>query len=155
PCSRLTRPLVWSMVTARPTSLEAVSASPVQRRCHVNLCELFMHHLQTVLLDTDRRPEYRGHPNILHGQCYVAAEVMYHWMPWYFHIHTMRVGGTVHWFLRSRTGKVYDPTAGQFDGPLDYSQGVRRGFLTKQPSKRAQAVMQRMTEQWQIGFGSR
>lgn len=110
----------------------------------MTLAEIFMAKLQQALREEDRLPKYRGHPNILRGQCYVAAEVLYHWNTGLFKSYSMRVGDEVHWFLRSRSGKVYDPTAGQFSEPLDYSKGVGRGFLTNQPSKRAQRVMERM-----------
>ncbi len=87
-------------------------------------------------------PRYRGaHP--LAGHCYVASEALYHagareagYRP-----RSMRVGAVVHWFLADRSGRILDPTAAQFPEPLDYTQGRGRGFLTREPSRRARVVL--------------
>src|SRR6185312_14316546 len=106
------------------------------------------------------------------GNCYVTCEALYHLLggkaaglvP-----HTLRHEGAVHWYLEHRqefyVGGLYkgvgfdadhgpvrrstiiDPTASQFKTPPDYSKGRARGFLTKQPSKRARALMERLV--WQ------
>ena len=53
--------------------------------------------------------------------------------------------GDQHWYLRhAKTGQILDPTASQFRTPVPYDQGRGRGFLTKQPSKRAQEVINRV-----------
>lgn len=96
------------------------------------------------------KPEYRAkveagaHP--LTGHCYVASEVAYHllggpsseWRP-----RTVRHEGEVHWFLRHRgTGDILDLTADQFQTKPPYEHARRGGgFLTLDPSKRANAVM--------------
>jgi hypothetical protein len=54
--------------------------------------------------------------------------------------------GVVHWYLLG-PGGVVDLTAGQFDTPVPYEHGRGRGFLTKQPSKRAQKLMERSCTQ--------
>jgi len=56
----------------------------------------------------------------------------------------MRNGGT-HWFLR-RYDKVIDPTVRQFKRTPLYSRGHGCGFLTRQPSKRAQIIIDRIME---------
>lgn len=96
------------------------------------------------------------------GNCYVTCEALYHLMggraaglvP-----HTVRHEGDVHWFLVKKINPfhngpawtkphvIIDPTAQQFKTPPPYHKGAGRGFLTKQPSKRARALMEQML--WQ------
>lgn len=85
------------------------------------------------------------HPHA--GHCYAATEALYHalgaegsgWRPV-----NIQWEGSQHWFLQhKKTGKVLDPTAGQFSKPVPYEHGRARGFLTKHPSKRAQEIMKR------------
>lgn len=87
------------------------------------------------------------------GNCYVTCEALYHllggkkagWVP-----HTVRHEGDVHWYLVLRSyypDVIVDPTAKQFKTRPDYTRGRGRGFLTKQPSKRARALMQQLV--WQ------
>jgi hypothetical protein len=107
--------------------------------------------LQQVLPESDdlRRKPYQGDPNVHVGHCYVASEALFHllggraagWVPQF-----IRHEGQPHWFLRhGHTGEIADPTAKQFKTPVPYEQGVGKGFLTKVPSKRAQALIDRMT----------
>lgn len=96
----------------------------------------------------------RPHP--LAGHCYVAAEVLYHrlggkeagWTPATLSHETFPEGlaaGESHWFLRHESGIIADPTAAQFgDQEIPYEKGRGIGFLTKEPSRRAQIVMERM-----------
>jgi len=79
------------------------------------------------------------------GNCYVASEALYHllggkaagWTPM-----SVRTPGDVHWFLKHASGRILDPTAAQFRGKLpDYAAARGRGFLTRQPSRRAAALM--------------
>jgi len=89
------------------------------------------------------------------GCCYVASEALYHlWgkengytpmcVPYIIEAHAF---GT-HWFLEHRpSGLQVDITADQFDPKVtrtvpDYKAARPKGFLTKQPSKRAQRVIQ-------------
>lgn len=85
------------------------------------------------------------------GNCYVASEAAYHllggkaegWVP-------MRVNheNSVHWYLENRiTNQRIDLTASQFKTPIPYEKAVGCGFLTKQPSKRAAALMKSLV--WQ------
>ena len=84
------------------------------------------------------------------GNCYVTCESLYHliggkaagWTPC-----SLRHEGDTHWFLRHESGIVLDPTVSQFKTTPDYTLGRGRGFLTKQPSKRASALMQTLV--WQ------
>jgi len=81
------------------------------------------------------------------GHCYVASEVAYTllggkaqgWKPM-----QMRHRGTSHWFLQHSSGQIFDPTVEQFSITPDYSKARGRGFLTSQPSRRAQILIQRI-----------
>lgn len=95
----------------------------------------------------DIKPLYRRENRPTAGACYVASEAIYHLaggreaglVP-------MRVKheGVSHWWLRDADGNVIDPTADQFDEPVPYTEGKAGGFLTKEPSKRALALMGRI-----------
>jgi 8-oxo-dGTP pyrophosphatase MutT (NUDIX family) len=104
--------------------------------------------VQAVLTDDLRGPRYKGNPNSLAGHCYVASEALYHmlggkatgWKPMFIN----HEGGP-HWFIQHEaTGQVLDPTAAQFETSVPYRQAVGKGFLTAQPSKRAQIVIDRV-----------
>lgn len=104
--------------------------------------------VRTALVESDdlRKPRWRGCNNPYAGHCYVASEAVYHMVgatksglvPASVRIDT----DTVHWFLRSKFG-IVDPTADQFDQPVDYQSGRNRGFLTNVPSARARTLMKR------------
>jgi hypothetical protein len=80
----------------------------------------------------------------MRGNCYVTSEALYHllggraagWKPM-----TMRHEGDTHWFLRHDSGTIVDATASQFKQLPDYTKARGCGFLTRQPSKRAAALM--------------
>lgn len=103
------------------------------------------------LRDECLRPQYKGQRNLLTGFCYTASEAIYHlsedlMLPW-----CSRYGPhshQTHWYLTvAETGELVDVTGSQFsdmDSYALYDAGVRKGFLTKQPSKRAKAVLDRI-----------
>jgi 8-oxo-dGTP pyrophosphatase MutT (NUDIX family)/GNAT superfamily N-acetyltransferase len=100
------------------------------------------------LSDDIRKPQYQGSDNCLAGHCYVASETLYHmlggkesgWVP----MNIQHEGGP-HWYLKHKhSGVILDPTASQFKTPVPYENGRGRGFLTKQPSKRSQIVLDRI-----------
>ncbi len=103
--------------------------------------------LVSCLTDDLRRPPWRGNPNPLAGHCYVASEALYHILgqvdlkPMF-----LRHLGCPHWFLLRKDGVVIDVTAKQFKTVPDYSKAVGKGFLTKQPSRRARFVIKRFYE---------
>lgn len=78
------------------------------------------------------------------GNCYVTCEALYHlmggkdsgWKPM-----NMRHENDSHWFLRHESGIILDPTAKQFKNVPDYSKARGRGFMTRQPSRRARKLM--------------
>jgi hypothetical protein len=93
------------------------------------------------------------------GNCYVTCEALYHllggkaagWTPM-----VMRHEGDTHWFLAKVKRfrglsepilDVLDPTVSQFRKRPDYRKARGCGFLTKQPSKRARELMQRLVYQ--------
>lgn len=86
----------------------------------------------------------------MRGNCYVTSEAVYHllggkaggWKP--MRIYHER---TTHWFLKHESGLILDLTWGQFKRMPKYEKAVGSGFLTKQPSKRARELIQRLV--WQ------
>jgi hypothetical protein len=101
---------------------------------------------------------YNKHP--LAGMCYVASEVYYHLSP--KNLKPMRIkmpDDTTHWFLQELsalgnpigyidlTEDQYsdcDDTMRDFLTEMRVLSGKRTAFLTKQPSKRAQLVIDRV-----------
>lgn len=86
----------------------------------------------------DRKP--------LAGYCYVVSETLYHtWGKQNGYQPTqIEWEGVSHWYLSDMTGDVIDLTSSQFDTTPDYPLGKRRGFLTKEPSKRSQTLISRL-----------
>lgn len=85
------------------------------------------------------------------GNCYVATEAAYHilggkrsgWKPM-----VTRTTTDTHWFLRHKTGLILDLSRKQFRGQLpDYTKAKGCGFLTRKPSKRAAALIEKLTYQ--------
>lgn len=94
------------------------------------------------------RWKQQAHP--LQGYCYVAAEALYHllgdeWKPVYARYEDEK-GRATHWWLENRTTKqIADPTREQFEpNQPPYDKGVGCAFLTQQPSRRAQIILDRI-----------
>lgn len=88
------------------------------------------------------------HP--LAGHCYVASEAAHHLLK-RIGVHSTPMQATVdgisHWWLRLDDGSVLDITSDQFDDPAPfYKVGKGKGFLTKKPSKRAQILIDRVSQ---------
>lgn len=93
------------------------------------------------------------------GHCYAASEAIYHmvggaeagWKPMVLSHEDFPDGlekGESHWFLQDDHGNIVDPTADQFKGlDIPYDAAIGKGFLTKQPSKRAAEIIKRVEEQ--------
>lgn len=92
----------------------------------------------------------------LRGNCYVAAEALYHilggkeagWTPM-----VARTDTDTHWWIQ-KGGFRLDPSRRQFNRRGKYwlennvyPKGRGCGFLTKKPSKRARELMKRLTYQ--------
>jgi hypothetical protein len=101
------------------------------------------------LSDDLRQPRYRGDPNPMRGHCYVATEALYHLIggaksgakPM-----NVKHEGDQHWFLRLQDGRIVDVTASQFESPVPYALARGRGFLTREPSRRALEVIRRVSQ---------
>jgi len=78
----------------------------------------------------------------MRGLCYVLSEAFLHMHPQFnLKPHRLSYHGVNHWWLETSSGRVVDLTASQYKRPFPYHRGIGCGFLTKSPSKRAQAVM--------------
>jgi len=101
------------------------------------------------LSDELRKRKYQGNPNRITGHCYVASEALYHLLGGNrqgYAPHFVRHEGEPHWYLEAPGGKRIDLTASQFTTPVPYDLGRGKGFLTRQPSKRAQIVIDRVLD---------
>ena len=99
------------------------------------------------LSDDLRRPPWRDHANPLAGHCYVASESYFHLVgrEQGFRPAFVRHEGQPHWFLmQGNHNAVIDLTGEQFLTCPPYRDGVYKGFLTLQPSKRAMTLMDRV-----------
>jgi hypothetical protein len=109
----------------------------IQNNLTENLLSPKFKKMLRVMTGTEENRKYFGH-------CYVSCEAFYHiagkglgYKP-----HYIRMGVFNHWFLRRiKDGTILDITEKQFSYTPDYSKGIRCGFLTKKPSKRAQKLM--------------
>lgn len=102
--------------------------------------------VSAVLSDDLRLSKYRGDANRFKGHCYVASEALYHLAGGasaYLRPMNIKHEDDQHWFLASPGGPI-DVTAAQFKTPVPYGEARGRGFLTKQPSKRAAEVIRRV-----------
>lgn len=81
------------------------------------------------------------------GHCYVASEAFYHLFgkEYGYKPCQMKHEGVSHWFLK-QGASIVDITANQFATKPNYwSKAARgRGFLTKQPSKRAKILIEKV-----------
>lgn len=122
-------------------------------QCSDDVGHLGRHHNAITGAAWDDEPDPEPEPEPQRGNCYVAAEALWHILggrfgPW--DVYRLKLeSGETHWFLRhNEAGIVVDPSRAQFPDKLPpYWDGVRAGFLTKQPSKRAQKLMDILT--WQ------
>lgn len=103
--------------------------------------------VQSVLVEEGgslRKAQWSGRENLLAGHCYVASEAVYHLLGGAavgLKPVNLKHEGSPHWYLVTASGDVIDPTESQFACPVPHGLGRGKGFLTKQPSKRAQTLM--------------
>jgi hypothetical protein len=94
------------------------------------------------------KPEWRSDdPNPVAGHCYLASEVCFHMVGGKeagFKSMFIRHEGGPHWWIKGPKGEILDVTVSQFETPVPYEQSRGKGFLTRQPSKRAITLMQRV-----------
>lgn len=104
--------------------------------------------IRAALSDDLRSSRYRGIACSTAGHCYVASEAAYHALGGPasgFTPQFVRHEGEPHWYLKhDATGLIVDLTADQFATPVPYAQGRGKGFLTKEPSKRARVILERI-----------
>lgn len=107
-------------------------------------------HLTPDLLKPRFRRKAEGqHPTF--GHCYVAAEALYHLLggreAGLKAVRGRDDQGIVHWWLEDAEGAILDPTAEQYTSKglsPPYERGRAAGFLTREPSKRARVLMDRV-----------
>lgn len=91
------------------------------------------------------KAQYRGGPTASAGHCYAASESLYHALGGKasgFVPANVKAFGASHWFLRCPDGSALDPTWDQFPGMAPYAEAKGCGFLTREPSARARAMME-------------
>lgn len=111
--------------------------------------ETITNRVQTFLSGNDslRKSEYKGATGLT-GHCYVASESIFHLTGGYGRWYVCRLSheGETHWFLEDKqTGEIVDPTVDQFNTDPDYAERTRTGFMTKEPSNRAEAVIKEVS----------
>ncbi len=101
------------------------------------------------------KPKYRTGNlagNSAYGHCYAASEACFYLLggrssPWRPR-HGRDPNGIVHWWLVNiGSGDILDPTADQYkavDAGPPYNVARSGGFLTKEPSRRAVEIMDRV-----------
>lgn len=133
----------WAKSTPKTSPSDAVTTYVCSDSSRRSLVES----VRSCLSEDLRKKEYRNHPNPVAGHCYVASEALYHrlggksagWTP-----QSIQHEGGPHWYLKNSDGRLIDPTADQFETPVPYQLGKGCGFLTRQPSKRAQQVLDQL-----------
>jgi hypothetical protein len=86
---------------------------------------------------------YQRNPrNVYEGYCYVATEALRHFLGDAYRPMHMTYCDGPHWFLRGPSGEVLDPTADQFEDTPPYASARGKGLLTREPSKRGQALIE-------------
>lgn len=113
------------------------------------LRDIIRNNLSNDLLDKKHRLMKANNPNLppTFGHCYVVSEAVYYllggkksgWTP-----HHINHVGRSHWFLKHASGAILDFTASQFHTPINYADGRGKGFMTKEPSKRAKELLTRI-----------
>lgn len=101
--------------------------------------------IQSYLTEDLLKPQYRNTGIPFFGHCYVACEAIYHLTGCTLKpVRAKDDTGIVHWWLVDGFGNIIDPTKEQYEFvgiKPPYEKGRGGGFLTKNPSKRAQKVI--------------
>jgi hypothetical protein len=99
------------------------------------------------------KKEYREEniENPMYGHCYAASEALYHLAKGsgFKPCRGRDERGIVHWWLVDDQGNILDPTAEQYTSKgrtPPYAKGKKAGFLTLEPSKRAETIMRRIAK---------
>jgi hypothetical protein len=113
--------------------------------------------LSTDLLNPQYLKKLKKDDDISCGQCYAASEAAFHmygkengFKSYVLNSKTFPEEldkGETHWFLKNKEGEIIDPTAEQFgDTTIPYDKGRGTGFLTKNPSKASQQIIDRVNQ---------
>lgn len=108
--------------------------------------------IKSVLTPDLLKPKYKAAnaSNPMFGHCYAASEAAFYLFAkadGYFPVRGRDCRGVCHWWLENAEGERLDITADQYfsQGEVPpYWNGKRGGFLTKEPSKRARKIMERV-----------
>jgi hypothetical protein len=108
--------------------------------------------IQAVLTTDLLKKEYRiANAPPFYGHCYIASEALWHLTGKQLDVYNAKdENGVVHWWLQDGI-RIVDPTLAQYAGRSPpYAKGRRAAFLSNgkmhgRPSKRAQAVINRLT----------
>lgn len=115
---------------------------------NAKLVDTTVNEVRMQLTDELRRAPWQGSDNSVAGHCYVASEAVFHLLGGKSAgldvYRLMMPDGFTHWFLTGPFVGVIDPTVDQFDSEPAYERATRTGFLTSQPSARAQVVIDRV-----------
>ena len=119
----------------------------------VNCVDLYIKLIQSNLSPDLLVGRWKVQSNPLEGHCYIAAEALWHllgkldWKPMCASYEDIG-GKATHWWLVNKTNcTIADPTKEQY-APEEppYHLGRGTGFLTKNPSKRAQILIDRINK---------
>jgi hypothetical protein len=120
--------------------------------------------IQSNLTEDLLKSEYREHNRVnqMFGHCYVATETLYHFLKQEYVIeknfgvrqtdefsphHSKDENGITHWWLQDQMGNKLDLTVDQYlsqDRQPPYENSRKGAFLTKQPSRRSQELINRV-----------
>lgn len=108
----------------------------------INISQRIIDNLSDDLL----KPEYLKHKNKnkYTGHCYVATECYYHLVYKKHFVYHIKHEDSTHWFLKDEYDNIIDLTSGQFETNVPYKNGKRGFFLTKNPSKRAKILIDKV-----------
>lgn len=114
--------------------------------------------IQSVLSDDLLSDKYKNleRSSKTEGHCYASAEALFHMLGGKANGLVAQVASfeengekLTHWWLKDKNGQILDPTADQFyavGSKPPYELGKSGGFLTKNPSKRACEIMNRVVD---------
>lgn len=120
------------------TGSNPVKSIEVEMKFHIK-------NIKKYLDDSLRKKKYKGNSNPLAGHCYVVSEVLYHLYPGKYKPFFIRHEDCPHWFLKDiKTNRIVDLTASQFSKKINYKEAIGKGFLTKNPSKRAMIILNKI-----------
>ena len=153
-------PVYDTIEVASPKKAVGADVTPTIEVKYHPLDRVFAKEVREVLTPDLLKPQYlkklKKEDDISCGHCYHAVEAIYHkfgkfngFTPKYLTSKDFPEGlpkGDTHWFIQNnKTGEVIDPTSQQFGKtPIPYEKGTGAGFLTKEPSKPAKKILERL-----------